>query len=110
MRTQKGEIAGDKVTYEFRCDGCDSEGQLTVPLAYGIRIDCPEGCGAGYIQFKGLDGGPALTCVVAPIPYRPDAYYLEDEEDEEELGGDFDDDLELEVPDPADSRQQELGF
>ena len=53
--------------YYLVCEGCKSEGVLTVPVE-ALQISCPEKCGASYVQWNNpLTGKPDLQCVVSPV-------------------------------------------
>jgi hypothetical protein len=53
--------------FEFECEGCGSSGVIEIPVEEHGTLACPEGCGAVYVPFKGLDGNPDLMCVVCPV-------------------------------------------
>ena len=52
--------------YDFRCEGCGSQGYLEIPKTLR-EINCPERCGASYIQWHPPDALAALMCVVCPV-------------------------------------------
>ena len=52
--------------YDFRCEGCGSQGYLEIPKTLR-QLDCPERCGASYIQWHPPNQIAALMCVVCPV-------------------------------------------
>jgi hypothetical protein len=58
----------DRWMYDFRCPACGSAGELAVPKAYKT-IECPERCGARFIQWIPLSTAAmpkppmALRCI-----------------------------------------------
>jgi len=74
--------AGDN-TYHFICEGCNCEGELVCSNENGVRINCPENCGASYIQWTNPESNSSdLMCVIRPI-FRSELVELEDDEDED---------------------------
>ena len=59
-------LEGDRVIYSFVCDGCGAEWDLGVKVDQQKPFECPEGCGATYVQWK-YNGKFHLKCVVCPI-------------------------------------------
>lgn len=59
-----------KYWYDFKCEGCDEECDLGVPIQHGTPICCPAGCGATYVQWYPPRVMAALKCVVRPIYYE----------------------------------------
>lgn len=67
-------------TYHFICEGCGCEGELTCPNEHAIRIECPENCGASYIQWQNPENNqPDLMCVIRPI-FRSELIEIEDDD------------------------------
>jgi hypothetical protein len=71
LRTEPGKSPAGIIEmmhwYNFKCEGCGSEGELGVPVGMsGSQFRCPDECGASYIQWDRL-GTPDLMCVVRPI-------------------------------------------
>jgi hypothetical protein len=52
--------------YDYCCEGCGSMGHLEVPDTLR-RLDCPENCGASYVQWHPPEHIAALMCVVCPV-------------------------------------------
>lgn len=61
------EIKEAQVLYDFICEGCGAQGLLASPNER-YDFNCPEGCGARYIQWRPSPNEPwRLTCVVCPV-------------------------------------------
>jgi hypothetical protein len=52
--------------YDYCCEGCGSLGILEVPTDVR-RLNCPEDCGASYVQWHPPEQLAALMCVVCPV-------------------------------------------
>src|SRR5687768_14244629 len=72
--TQFVETTAEGDRFHFVCEGCESEGELTIPPDLP-SFNCPEGCGAVYVPWKNPE--PALMCVVKPV------FLDEDDEDDD---------------------------
>jgi len=60
----KVQSGGDN-QYDFTCVGCGTKGELGLAVDT-VRFNCPEHCGASYIQWDNL-GVQTITCVICPI-------------------------------------------
>lgn len=62
------EREGDFHVYDYICEGCESEGELKVPVDRTKPFGCPEGCGATYVQWDNpISERTELMCVVCPV-------------------------------------------
>jgi hypothetical protein len=54
-----------QVVWEFVCEACGEQGELTLEKADGMQaFGCPEGCGATYVPWT--EQG-RLVCVCRPV-------------------------------------------
>jgi hypothetical protein len=71
-RTTFIKVEGDLNVFYFVCEGCRAEGQMKIPVGERRAFNCPEECGAVYIQWnRPLTESPDLTCVVCPVYPTP---------------------------------------
>lgn len=52
--------------YDYCCEGCGSMGHLILEVD-ARRFECPENCGASYVQGHPPEHLAALMCVVCPV-------------------------------------------
>ncbi len=56
---------GGEITFQFRCECCGGEGELTLEAKDRGPFACPEGCGACYLAWR-TNHNWALRCVFRP--------------------------------------------
>jgi hypothetical protein len=67
METQSERSRVGTITYfDFKCPGCEAEGNLGIDIKDRGQVLCPEGCGASFILWRDGDVWK-LTCVVKPM-------------------------------------------
>lgn len=65
--TRKSRKGGYDI-YDFTCEGCQSTGELQIPVEHKGQFGCPEKCGASYIAWDNpISGNRELMCVVCPV-------------------------------------------